>query len=196
MDQTAISSKSSGPRTALGFIALLIVISVSLAFYPTLPFTENEGIYGAVAQEMRHGALLYKDVWDHKPPLIYLDYGFIQGLLGSSEVALHSAIMLCHWLCAVLIFFLTKRLGFSLKQAWASAFLYALFIAPPWFQNWTGQADLATQPWLIASFLLLLANKRWSCLLAGMAWSLTFFTKQTAVVYLPQARRDPGPARG
>lgn len=169
-----------------GLLALLLfVLFFAVAPYLTLAFTENEGIYGAVAQEMRHGALLYKDVWDHKPPLIYLEYQVIQRLFGSGEAALHLCVLLCHWVCAGLLFLLGKRLGFASPKAWAAAFTYGIFIAPPWFQNWTGQADLAMQPWLLGSFLLLMAKKRWSNFLAGMAWSLAFFTKQTAMVYLP-----------
>ncbi len=36
----------------------------------------DEGIYLAVAQALRRGAVLYRDIWDNKTPLIYLIYAF------------------------------------------------------------------------------------------------------------------------
>ena len=81
-----------GP-TLLGLVLLLAATFLALVPTLRLPFTENEGIYGTVAQEMQRGALLYRDVWDHKPPLIYLEYEAVQQVLGTSEQALHLAMI-------------------------------------------------------------------------------------------------------
>ncbi len=34
----------------------------------------DEGIYMAIARAMHHGAILYVDIWDHKPPILYWIY--------------------------------------------------------------------------------------------------------------------------
>src|ERR1700677_1112273 len=120
-------------------LLLLLSIFIALTPYLNLPFTDNEGIYGTVAQEMRRGARLYTDVWDHKPPLIYLEYEAIQKLFGTSEAALHLVVACCHWVCALLILVLVRKLRFGSRAAWVAAFLYALLISPPWLQAWTGQ---------------------------------------------------------
>jgi len=49
----------------------------------------DEGIFAAVAGDLRHGGLLYADAWDNKPPLIFYTYAAIQALFGNGMVALH-----------------------------------------------------------------------------------------------------------
>ena len=39
----------------------------------------DEGIYEVIGQAMNHGHLLYRDVWDNKPPLLYIIYAFANG---------------------------------------------------------------------------------------------------------------------
>jgi hypothetical protein len=117
--------------------------------------------------------------------MIYLEYEGLQSLFGVSEVPVHIAAVICHWICAVLIYFLILRLGFAEWIACIGAFLYPLIAAPPWFQSWTGRTDLFMQPWLLASFLLVMDRRRWARFGAGALWSLAFFTKQTAAVYAP-----------
>lgn len=86
---------------AVAYGPLFWAIFAALLPYRNLAFTDNEGIYGAVAQELGHGARLYTDVWDHKPPLIYLEYEAIQKFFGTSEKALHDSVAFCHGLCNV-----------------------------------------------------------------------------------------------
>ena len=44
----------------------------------------DENIYGAVGQGIVNGKMLYVDVWDNKPPLIYLIYGLNSLFFGTS----------------------------------------------------------------------------------------------------------------
>jgi hypothetical protein len=39
----------------------------------------DENIYEVVGQAMDHGRLLYRDIWDNKPPLLYIIYAIAQG---------------------------------------------------------------------------------------------------------------------
>ena len=45
--------------------------------------SDDEAIYAVVAREMLAGRALYRDVVDHKPPLIYAVYAFTQAIGGS-----------------------------------------------------------------------------------------------------------------
>lgn len=47
----------------------------------------DEGIYLALGQAMQRGAVLYRDVWDNKPPLLYLIYALIPTLLWAKITA-------------------------------------------------------------------------------------------------------------
>lgn len=39
----------------------------------------DEGIYQVIGVALRHGRLLYRDIWDNKPPILYLLYAFFNG---------------------------------------------------------------------------------------------------------------------
>lgn len=41
----------------------------------------DEGIYAVIGQSLRDGAVLYKDIWDNKPPVLYLLYAAVNGEL-------------------------------------------------------------------------------------------------------------------
>ena len=47
--------------------------------------SDDEATYCVVAREMLHGRVLYRDVVDHKPPLIYLTYAATQALGGPAQ---------------------------------------------------------------------------------------------------------------
>jgi hypothetical protein len=63
---------------------LITLAAVLLPIFLRLPslvepyWYGDEGIYSAVASEMTQGELLYRDIWDHKPPGIYLVYAGTQ----------------------------------------------------------------------------------------------------------------------
>ena len=39
----------------------------------------DEGIYQIIGIAINNGSLLYTDIWDNKPPLLYLTYALFQG---------------------------------------------------------------------------------------------------------------------
>ncbi len=83
-------------RTAeLAPFVALAALTVLLGFalrYPSLyepRWYGDEGIFAAIAQNMREGRTLYAQAWDNKPPLIYFTYAGIQSVFGTSVFALH-----------------------------------------------------------------------------------------------------------
>ena len=62
-------------------LVLLVAATLRLPLLD-LPLERDEGAYAVVASEMRHGAIPYRDVFDHKPPVIHLAYLLGQGVLG------------------------------------------------------------------------------------------------------------------
>jgi hypothetical protein len=61
--------------------------------------SDDEAIYAVVAREMLSGQALYRDVVDHKPPLIYVVYGFTQAIGGP-----RGGMMLLHFLTIAVVF--------------------------------------------------------------------------------------------
>jgi len=60
--------------------------------------SDDEAIYAVVAREMLSGRTLYRDVADHKPPLIYLVYAIAQALGGP-----HGGMLLLHLLTIAVV---------------------------------------------------------------------------------------------
>lgn len=163
------------------FTALLIIEFP----YFKIPFSENEGMFTCVAQEMSLGAKLYQDVWDHKPPLLFVHFELIENLFGNTEIPFRFYVVLLHCLDAVLLFSLAVRLGLGRKSAWLAAWSYALLLLPPFFQAWTPQAELLMQPFLVVSLCFWLSDNKWAWGLAGILWAVSFFTKPTALFFVP-----------
>jgi Dolichyl-phosphate-mannose-protein mannosyltransferase len=79
-----------------GSISTLLVaatfILASALRYPSLfepRWYGDEGIFASVAENVRHGHMLYSGAWDNKPPLIYFTYALIQAAFGTKMLPLH-----------------------------------------------------------------------------------------------------------
>jgi 4-amino-4-deoxy-L-arabinose transferase-like glycosyltransferase len=153
--------------------------------YLFLPYTDNEGAFVLLGREMGRGARLYSDIWDHKPPLLFVQSWLAQLVFPLTEFRLHLYAFFIHAFNAFLIFQVAKRLEFSRWGAWASVLAYALLLFPPLFQTWTVEADLLIQPFLLLSFWAAFSKKSWIIYLSGALWAAAFFTKQSALFLLP-----------
>jgi hypothetical protein len=60
-----------GALLALVFLARLGALDV--------PLERDEGAYAYIAAQWRSGLIPYRDVFDHKPPLVYLGDGALHG---------------------------------------------------------------------------------------------------------------------
>jgi dolichyl-phosphate-mannose-protein mannosyltransferase len=87
----------------------------------------DEGIYEAIGQSMDHGRLLYRDVWDNKPPLLYVIYALANG-----DQATVKVISLIVGLLSVIAFFAFcyKVFGKSKTTMTISAVYTFLFAIP------------------------------------------------------------------
>lgn len=75
-------------RPNIGLFLVLIVV----AFFRLPSFFEpywygDEQIYLAIAQALNRGEILYRDIWDNKPPLLYFLYAIIPTLLWAKVAA-------------------------------------------------------------------------------------------------------------
>ncbi len=170
-------------------ISTWILLALTLFFielpYFKVPFSANEGMFTCVAQEIRNGAKLYLDVWDHKPPLLFLHFVWLQDLFGTGELPLRLYAVLFHWVDVFLLFLLAQKLGYGKRTAWLTCWVYVFLLLPPFFQAWTPQAEVLMQPFLLASFYLVLVGKNWSNGLSGILWAISFFTKPTSLFFAP-----------
>ena len=87
-------SFSNSFKTVLKSSSFFWFLAVTLTVFLRIPslfegwWYGDENIYGAVGQGIVNGKMLYVDVWDNKPPLIYLIYGLNSLLFGTNLWAL------------------------------------------------------------------------------------------------------------
>ncbi len=171
-------------QLGLGIVAIALIFAL---LFPTRhrALTDNEGIFISISQDLDRGAMLYVDVWEHKPPLFTLHYWLLRQLSQDLELARYIYVAVIHSIIGLIIVGLARQLGFSSKEAWFSCFFYSALNATSTLYNWIPQLDLLMLPPLLASFWIALQKERRFALYAGIFWALAFFTKQTALFYLP-----------
>lgn len=125
------------PRT--GDRALFVVLAAATLFagfalrYPSLfepRWYGDEGIFAAIAQNMRGGRTLYSQAWDNKPPLIYVTYAGVQALFGTGMFALHlvtTAVVLATQACLMA----AAALLYGRKRALVAGLVFAVVMDTP-----------------------------------------------------------------
>jgi 4-amino-4-deoxy-L-arabinose transferase-like glycosyltransferase len=92
-------------RTRLGLLLLALCLGLRIVSLARPCLSDDEATYCVVAREMLHGRVLYRDVVDHKPPLIYLTYAATQALAGprGGMLLLHLLTIAVVWATALLL---------------------------------------------------------------------------------------------
>lgn len=74
-------------RERLALAALIAFCTLwRLPFIGDPPWLNDEGVYATVGRALYGGEALYRQVWENKPPAIYILYGGIERLAGSTHV--------------------------------------------------------------------------------------------------------------
>lgn len=89
-----------------------------------LPLDRDEGAYAVIATRWLAGDILYRDLFDHKPPLLYLVYALARMLPGDPVHAIRVLATLYLIIGGLLLF----ALGWRLYGRWAALAALALFL--------------------------------------------------------------------
>lgn len=173
-----------GNRGAQAAIFLLFAFIIRAAAFRDPNYHVDEGFYFLVGQRMHEGALPYVDIWDRKPPGIFLTYYLIAGI-SYSVVAFHVAATLFAAATAFAICRIARQFAGSQGAVLAGLVYLALLNK---FGGGGGQTPVfynlfvATAVWAVLSRLDLLKAGRIDVrifLAMGLA-GLAIFFKQTA----------------
>src|SRR5687767_13807857 len=85
--RSASTTKSSVVRAAALLAVGLLAVLVR-AHTRQEPVGRDAATYAVIAREMRAGRDLYTDLWDNKPPVLYLAYAAAQAVAGDGEGSL------------------------------------------------------------------------------------------------------------
>lgn len=171
--------------------ALELILLASLVLAVLLPYSpaqrpvpsRDSGVFSYIGWRITQGDLPYRDIWDHKAPVIfYLDaFGLL--LTPDSSWGIWLVEVAALWLAAALGYFLLKRLFDSLTAAalsfiWLCSGFYLLAGG-----NLTTEYAIPMQ--FAALWLFYRAenatNYRWRGLALGAVTALLFFTRQNAI---------------
>lgn len=159
---------------------VFVFILVFFLRLPSLfePFTYgDEGIYLALGQAVRRGLVLYRDIHDNKPPLLYL----MAALAGNFP---NFRLILFIWSFAtVYLFFRLSQLLFGKKKSAViiSTLFFAIASSVRIFEGNIANAENFMLGTTIAGFYLFLIAKKWhQYFLAGILFSLSALFKVPA----------------
>jgi hypothetical protein len=119
-------------RAVLGLLLLSLGLRVVGLVRPCL--SDDEATYSVVASELRGGKVLYRDVVDHKPPLIYPTYAATQVVAGrrGGMILLHAITALVVLATGLLLARIARRVqadtgGEDADAPFWAALLYVVF---------------------------------------------------------------------
>lgn len=122
---------------------LVVVLRIPNLFEPY--WYGDEGIYLAVGQAMRHGITLYKEIIDHKTPLIYYWSALAYSLVWLKVFLMSlSLIALGFFYALTLRFFDSRRLGLVVTL------VYALLTTLPALEGNIANGELFLMPFILA----------------------------------------------
>ena len=131
---------TQGARRALS-TAVIAALVLRLPSLWDPPWVNDEGTYFAVAQAMAHGYRLYVDVWENKPPALYLLYEAVYRPFGPSLLAVR--IIAC--VAAIGLLLGVWRIASQLmdgERALVAVSLAGIMLAVPFLEGTTANAEL------------------------------------------------------
>jgi hypothetical protein len=160
-------------------IVTLFVLCAGLravALVRTSAQSDDEAIYAVVAREMLAGRTLYRDVVDHKPPLIYVTYAATQALGGP-----RGGMVLVHALTLLAVF--ATALALRRLAGDVAAVLWCVFSTTMIdFDALAANCELFMELPLVLSVAAYLAGRRF---LAGALVGAAMLYKYQAGIHLP-----------
>lgn len=137
----------------------------------------DEGIYQVLGNAMRNGRLLYAEIWDNKPPLLYMIYAFFN----SDQFTLRLASLIFGILSVIAFHILAKELFKNRGRIafWTTGIFAVLFGLPIVEGNIANSENFMLLP-LILSGLILVKSGSYR-MLAGILVSLAFLIKIVAI---------------
>lgn len=165
-------------KTLLIILALVVILRIPSLFEPY--WYGDEAIYLTVGNAMRQGAMLYKNIFDHKPPAIY-----VLAAISGSLFWFKFVLLVWHAITVVLFWKLSHILLKNNKAAIISVSLFALLTTIPLIEGNIVNSELLMAGPTIGAFVILLGSKRLTnqkIVFAGLLFSLAVFFKIPAIL--------------
>jgi hypothetical protein len=139
----------------------------------------DEGIYQVLGMGIRQGRLLYKGIFDNKPPLLYVFYSFVNG-----DLFWIRFLNLLFGLGALITFFyLSKKLFNNKYLSYFSTIIFGIFFGLPIIEaNIANAENFMLLPIILGALLLINKGKsKRKEIIAGLLIGIAFLFKIVAV---------------
>lgn len=147
-------------NTLLISLALVAILGLTLLLRMNFwdqPLQMDEGVYSYIGWGMFDGLVPYKDVFDHKPPGIYMLYAVAFWLLGPTALSV-KVFGTIYTLGTVLAVFLVGRKMAGEKAGCMAALLFAIFSSGPKIEGGGVNTEIfMVLPYTLAAYYLLKA---------------------------------------
>src|SRR3990167_3870089 len=121
------------PNWLVGVLALVLLLRIPSFFEPY--YYGDEMIYLTLGQGVRQGLTLYSQIFDNKPPLLYLAAAIAGNLFWFKAI-------LAFWNLATIIIFWKLAEKLSAKAAKIAVFIFALTTTLPLLEGNIANAEL------------------------------------------------------
>lgn len=167
--------------------ALLLFVLMVRVHLLSVPFERDEGGFAYIAYQMIEGKQLYVDLYEIKPPLLYMTYALFITIFGHSIEGIHTGLLLFDLAYILLLFFFARSFFDKTIALVASAAFAILSLSP----NLLGFAAHATHfailPGLGGIALLMKAletDHKKLFFWAGLAFGTAFLYKQQVIHFM------------
>ena len=184
-----------GSSRWLTWAAVAVVAGIFLARLPAIvePMGPDQGVYATIGWAMQHGFRLYRDLFEIKPPGLYVTYWLGFALLGTNAHAIFWMDYAAAVLTLVALFDLCRRLVSARFGALAAA-VFAIATWPAARHAYGGFLErtinetfislFATASFWAAAIALARSRHRWA-VVSGLVTGIAVVFKPMAAVYWP-----------
>ena len=111
-------------------VTLLVALSALIAIHRIRTFNEpldrDITTYAVIAHGMLDGRQIYTDIWDHKPPALYVTYALAELAVGYGPKSIYLLTVVSSICTLAGIFLISHRLGGLVGAFWATVFWVAV----------------------------------------------------------------------
>jgi 4-amino-4-deoxy-L-arabinose transferase-like glycosyltransferase len=186
-DGEAAGAAPRAPLAVAMAVVALWVCALRLPAFAVSAFDSDEALFLLIGQTWLEGGLPYADIWDLKPPGLFLIFAGAEWLLGPGVAAARVGAMAAVGASAIGLFLIGRRWLRSSLAAWFGALAYPAYTIV--MNGLRAKAEIFSAPLVIFGCYLALATaggeRSWRGRLAcaagmGLCFGLAMHVKQTA----------------
>lgn len=133
----------------LGVLSIIFLLRLPSLFEPY--WYGDEGIYLAIGQAMQRGAILYRDIWDNKPPLLYIIYAVSPTVIWAKLTATACVLGTCAG-----VYYLSRKIKIP---ALLATLITGVFLSLPTLEGTIANAELYFTLPIVWSAYFFLVNR-------------------------------------